>query len=161
MKWTQLSIQRGRSAGLPEFSRSGSNHSRVIPFRYDWAKVTFALSRRNALAQSWKHNSHWTKKVRSFLGSVLSKVSSSRTLAWEEEESLVRREERERRLTATARLWKTARLGSSSSVASRNSSSSSSLLSSPGSSGSSPGPSSGPNHWKRPGSRCSGVGSQW
>jgi len=64
-----LSISNGvvRSKGALEFSdkvdptvhpvwtvswitRSGSNHSRVIPFRYDWAKVTFALSRQNALA---------------------------------------------------------------------------------------------------------------
>jgi len=146
MKWTQLSIQCGRSAGSPELRRSGSNHSRDIPFRYDWVKITFALSRWNALARSWKHNSHWTKKVLSFFGSIPSKVSGSRTLAQEEEESLVRREEWERRLTAIARFWSMARPGSSSSVASTKLSSS--LLSpSPGSSSSSPGPSSGPNHW--------------
>ena len=136
MKWTQLSIQRGRSARSPEFRRSTSNHSRVIPFRYDWAKVTFALSRQNALARSWKHSSHWTRKVLSFFGSIPSKVSSSQTWAREKEELLVQWEERERRLTAIARFWNTARPGSSSSVASTNSSLSSSLLlSSLGSSG--------------------------
>jgi len=131
-KWTQLSIQHGWSAGSPELTRSGSNHSSVIPFRYDLAKVTFALSRQNALARSWKQSSHWTKKVLSFLGSVLLKVSSSQTLAWEED-SLVRREEQERQLTAMVRLWKTARLGSSSSVVSRNLLLLLLLLSSPGS----------------------------
>jgi len=146
MKWTQLSIQHRRSARSPEFSRSSSNHSSIIPFRYDWVKVTFALSRQNALAQSWKHNSHWTKKVLSFFGSVPSKVSGSRTLAREEEESLVQWEEQERRLTAIARFWNTARPGSSSSVASTKSLLSL-LLPSPGSSGSSLGPSLGPNHW--------------
>ena len=81
MKWTQLSIQCRQSAGSLEFSRSSLNHSSVIPFRYDWVKVTFALSRRNALAQSWKQSLHWTKKVLSFFGSIPSKVSGSRTLA--------------------------------------------------------------------------------
>ena len=52
-------------------------------------KVTFALSWWKALGQSWKQSSHWTKKVQSFFGSVPSKVSSSWTLAQEEEESLV------------------------------------------------------------------------
>jgi len=162
-KWTQLSIQHGQSAGSPEFSRSGLNHSRVIPFRYYWAKVTFALSRWNALAWSWKQSSHWTFLVLSFLGSVPSKVSSSWTLAQEEEELLVRQEEWERQLVVMARLWKTARPGSNSSVVSMKSLSSLSLsLSpSPGSSGSFPGPSSGPNHWNQPDSQCSRVESQW
>jgi len=80
------------------------------------------------------------------------KVAGSQTLAREEEDLLVQWEERERQLTAMARLWKTARPGSSSSGASTNLSLLSLLLlsPSPGLSGSSPGPSSGPNHWNWP-----------
>jgi len=149
MRWTQLSIQHRWSAGSLEFSRSGLSHSSIIPFRYDCAKVTFALSRWNTLARSWKQSSHWTKKVLSFLRSILLKVSSSWTLSWEEEESLAQQEERERRLMAMARFWKTAKPGSSSSVVSTKSSSSSSLLLLPslGLSRSFLGLSSGPNHW--------------
>ena len=77
-----------------------------------------------------------------------SKVSGSRTLAQEDEELLVRLAERERRLTAMVRLFRTVRLGSRSSGALMKSSLPSSSSSSPGSSGSSLGPSSpGSNHW--------------
>ena len=48
--------------------------------------MTFAWSVRKAFGLSWKLSSHWTKKVQSFLGSVPSKVSGSRTLVHDEEE---------------------------------------------------------------------------
>ena len=88
MKATQLSIQHGWSFGLVESKRSGSNHSKAIPFKYDWAKVTFAWSWRKAFGWSVNTSLHWTRKVRSFFGSVPSKVSGSWTLACDKEDSL-------------------------------------------------------------------------
>ena len=87
-KATQLSIQCGQSFGSAESKRSSSNHSKAIPFKYDWAKVTFARSWQKAFGQSINTSSHWTRKVQSFFGSVPSKVSRSRTLARDEEDSL-------------------------------------------------------------------------
>ena len=51
MEATQLSIQHGWSFGSVESRRSGSNHSKAIPFKYDWAKVTFAQSWWKAFGQ--------------------------------------------------------------------------------------------------------------
>ena len=48
--------------------------------------MTFARSVRKAFGRSWKLSLHWTKKVRSFLGLVLSKVSGLWTLVHDEEE---------------------------------------------------------------------------
>ena len=48
--------------------------------------MTFAQSVQKAFGQSWKLSLHWTKKVQSFLGLVLSKVSGLQTLVHDEEE---------------------------------------------------------------------------
>ena len=88
MNATQLSIQHGQSFGLAESKRSGSNHSKAIPFKYDWAKVTFAWSWWKAFGWSINMSLHWTRKVQSFFGLVPSRVSGSQTLAHDEEDSL-------------------------------------------------------------------------
>ena len=36
------------------------NHSRAMPLRYDYVKVTLVQSIMKALVQSWKFNLHWT-----------------------------------------------------------------------------------------------------
>ena len=146
MKATQLSIQHGWLFGSAESKRSSSNHSKAIPFKYNWAKVTFAQSWWKAFGWSVNRSSHWTRKVQCFFGSVPSKVSRSWTLARDKEDSLEQQAERENWFTVRARLLRTAMLGSSSPSVSRksssSSSSSSSLLSSLSSLRSSPGPSS-------------------
>ena len=88
MKATQLSIQHGWSFGSAESKRSSSNHSKAIPFKYDWAKVTFAQSWQKAFGRSINTSLHWTRKVRSVFGSVPLKVSRSQTLACDKEDSL-------------------------------------------------------------------------
>ena len=81
MKATQLSIQHGQLFWSVESKRSGSNHSKAISFKYDWAKVTFAWSWWKAFGWSINMSLHWTRKVQSFFGLVPSKVSRSQTLA--------------------------------------------------------------------------------
>ena len=71
--------------GSPALSKSGSNHSRAIPFRYDCMNMTLVWSVQNAFGQSWKLSSHWTKNVCSFFGLVLSKVLGLCTLVQDED----------------------------------------------------------------------------
>ena len=53
-----LHTYRGRKTEGLESRRSGLNHSRAIPFRYDWVKTTLVWSVWKALEQSWKQSSH-------------------------------------------------------------------------------------------------------
>ena len=73
--------------------------------------MTFAQSSLKALGRSWKCNSHWTRKARSFFASVPLKVLGSQTQV-RDDDSLARRELQANRLTAPARLLRTMRVGS-------------------------------------------------
>ena len=53
MNSLKLSTHKGQRAGSSMRRRSGSNHSRAMPFRYNCAKVTFVWSVQKAFRQSW------------------------------------------------------------------------------------------------------------
>ena len=74
------SCQSSQRAGFSVSRRSGSNHSKAIPFKYNCTKVTLVHLIQKALAQSWKLNLSCTRKTWSIWESVLSNWSGSQTL---------------------------------------------------------------------------------
>ena len=76
------SCQSSQRAGSSASRRSGSNHSKAIPFKYDCTKVTLARPVQKALARSWKLSSSCTRKTWSFWGSIPLNWLGSHSLVW-------------------------------------------------------------------------------